>query len=85
MKTIECAICDTLIDRGECGEQHTIITTKDDRHNRGKGPDEIMPIKNKRKYLCSLCTYRVAMWLRKARVNYRNQYVIPTVEATTVE
>ena len=80
----QCAICDSPIDRGECGEQHTIITTKDDRHNREKGPDEIKPTKTKRTYLCSLCTYRVNTWLRKTRVNYRNQYVIPTIVAETV-
>lgn len=72
MKT--CAICGDNIDRGACGEQHAVITTKDDRHNRGKGSGGIKPIKTTRQYICNLCVHTMNSWLRGAKAEYTEEH-----------
>ena len=71
----QCYICGGDIDRGACGEQHSIITIKDDRHNRGKEPEEIEPMKTTRDYLCSICSYRLKIFLRTQRAEWRSKHI----------
>jgi len=61
MKDIKCYKCGRKIDKGACGQWHSIITIKDDRDNLQEKYHQ------DRFYLCEICTYDLKIFLNKRR------------------